>query len=220
MLISWVTKILAVSFILHGGCSFLIDSSTLRPSDGGQFLTTRHYMQLMDLLFEEKQSRRRLEQIVTTLQTKVDAMSKNEGQHAVNITTYLQPYVTRIANQEKELTTLRHTYDSILQTKESEIDKLCTAVTVLEQNHTSLLRDYTVTQANYRTLRLELEGLKQIKNLNVAYGLQQTNNDINKLKASNQARSQDFLALFNLTISFKKDISIAKKELDNVYNGK
>lgn len=54
----------------------------------------------------------------------------------------------------------------------------------------------------------------------MAYGLQETKNYIKKLKACNQARSQDFLALYNLKISFKKNINIAKKELDNVYNGK
>ncbi|XP_071150253.1 uncharacterized protein [Mytilus edulis] len=214
-----VAKILVVSFIFHGGCSFLLDSSTVKPSGGGQYLTTRHYMQLMDLLYEEKQTRRQLEQIVTTLQTKVDAMSNNGGQQAVNITAYLQPYAIRLENQEKELATVRKTYDSLLQKKNAEITKLSSTMTVLEQNYTSLLHDSTVTQTDYHRLKVEVEGLKQIKNLDVANGLQETKNDINMLKASNQARSQDFLALYNLTISAKKDISIAKKELDNIYNG-
>ncbi|CAC5411905.1 unnamed protein product [Mytilus coruscus] len=220
MLDFWLAKIVAVSFIFHGGCSFLLDSSTVRPSGGSQYLTTRHYMQLMDLLYEEKQTRRQLEQIVTTLQTKVDDMSNNGGQQAVNITTYIQPYVTRLENQEKELATVRYTYTNLLQTKEAEIAKLHTTVTALEHNYTSLLHDSTMTQANYHKLKLEVEGLKQVKNLDVANGLQETTNEINMLKASNQARSQDFLALYNLTMSCKKDISTTKKEVKGIYNGR
>ncbi|CAG2246388.1 unnamed protein product [Mytilus edulis] len=211
-----VAKILVVSFIFHGGCSFLLDSSTVKPSGGGQYLTTRHYMQLMDLLYEEKQTRRQLEQIVTTLQTKVDAMSNNGGQQAVNITAYLQPYAIRLENQEKELATVRKTYDSLLQKKNAEITKLSSTMTVLEQNYTSLLHDSTVTQTDYHRLKLEVEGLKQIKNLDVANGLQETKNDINMLKASNQARSQDFLALYNLTTEqyqLKKTSALPKRNL-------
>ncbi|CAC5383999.1 unnamed protein product [Mytilus coruscus] len=215
----WVSKILAFSLFCQAGYAFLLDGSTVRPNGGSQYLTTRHYVQLMDSLYEEKQARHQLEQIVATLQTKLDAMNNYGGQQAINLTTYILPYVSRLEKQEKELKAVQTRYGNLLQTKDAEITKLSSTMTVLEQNYTSLLHDSTVTQANYKTLKLEVEGLKQIKNLDVANGLQETKNDINMLKASNQARSQDFLALYNLTISAKKDISISKKELDNIYNG-
>ncbi|CAC5365465.1 unnamed protein product [Mytilus coruscus] len=95
-------------------------------------------------------------------------MSNNGGQQAVNVTTHLQLYITRLENQEKELTTVRNTYNSLLKTKEAAISKLHTTVTVLEQNYTNLMHDNTVTEANYHKLKLEVEGLKQVKNLDVA----------------------------------------------------
>ncbi|XP_076088015.1 uncharacterized protein LOC143058403 [Mytilus galloprovincialis] len=214
-----VFKILVFSLVCQAGYAFLLDGSTVRPNDGSQYLTMRHYVQLMDSLYDEKQARHQLEQIVATLQTKMDAMNNNGGQTAVNLTTYIQPYISRVENQERELKAVRTKYDSLLQTKEAEIAKLSTTVTVLEQNYTRLLHDSTVTQTDYHRLKLEVDSLKQIKNLDVANGLQETKNDINMLKASNQARSQDFLALYNLTISAKKDISITTKELDNINNG-
>lgn len=216
----WVFKILAFSLVCQAGCAFLLDGSTVKPNSGSQYLTMRHYVQLMDSLYDEKQARHQLEQIVATLQLKMNAMNNNGGQPAVNITTYILPYISRVENQERELKAVRTKYDSLLQTKEAEIAKLSTTVTILEQNYTSLLHDSTVTQIDYHRLKLEVENMKQIKNLDVANSLQETKNDINMLKASSQARSQDFLALYNLTISAKKDISMTTKELDNVYNGK
>ena len=216
----WMAKILVFSLFCQAGYAFLLDGSTVRPNGESQYLTMLHYGQLMNSLYEEKQARHQLEQIVATLQTKMDAMNSNGGRPEVNITTYIQPYVSRVEKLENKLKAVRTTYDNLLQTKDAKIAKLSSTMTVLEQNYTNLLHDSTVTQADYHRLKLEVEGLKLIKNLDVANGLQETKNDINMLKASNQARSQDFMALYNLTISSKKDIAITKKDLENVYNGK
>lgn len=40
------------------------------------------------------------------------------------------------------------------------------------------------------------------------------------LKATSQARSEDFRALYNLTMLNNKDISLAKQQLTDIYNGK
>ncbi|CAG2206485.1 unnamed protein product [Mytilus edulis] len=39
------------------------------------------------------------------------------------------------------------------------------------------------------------------------------------LKATSQARSEDFRALYNLTILNNKDIALAKQQLTDIYNG-
>ncbi|CAG2190880.1 unnamed protein product [Mytilus edulis] len=184
-------KILAISLTCYAGYAFLIYCSTGRPNSGSQYLTTRHYVQLMDSLYEEKQARYQLEQSVAMLQTKIDAMNNNGGHQAINITTYIQQYISRLEKQEKEL--------KAVQTKDTEIAKLSTIVTDLELNYTRLLHDSLVTQANYHRQKLEVERLKEIKNLDVVNDLREIKDDINMLKASNRARSEDILAFFQFT---------------------
>lgn len=215
MLNFWAAKLLALSVLYQGCFTFLLDSNTVGPNGENHYITTSQYAQLMNSLTEEKQVRHQLEQIVATLQTKVDASNYNGGQQLKNMSIYLQPYISNLKN----LTSMQNTFDSRLQTKDAEITQLHTKVAVLEQNYSRLLNENIAIKIDSHKLNQEVESLKQVKNLDVANGLQETNNAINMLKTTSQARSEDFRALYNLTMLNNKDISLAKQQLTDIYNG-
>lgn len=137
MLIFWASKLLALSVLNYGCFTFLLDSSTVGPNGENHYIATSQFAQLMNSLTVEKQVRHQLQQIVATLQTKVDASNYNGGQQLKNISIYLQPYISRLEN----LTSMQNTFDSHLQTKDAEITQLHTKVVVLEQNYSRLLNE-------------------------------------------------------------------------------
>ncbi|CAC5384011.1 unnamed protein product [Mytilus coruscus] len=119
----------------------------------------------------------------------------------------------------ENITSMQNTFDSRLQTREAEITRLHTKKTILTHNYSLLLNENIAIKIDSHKLNQEVESLKQIKNLDVANGLQETKNSINMLKVTSQARSEDFRALYNLTKLNSKDIGHAKQQLTDIYNG-
>lgn len=62
--------------------------------------------------------------------------------------------------------------------------------------------------------------MKLIKNIGVRNSLLATNNELQKLKVKSEARSQDFMGLYNMATSQAQDIRQLSKTLENTYNGK
>lgn len=89
MLNFWAAKLLALSVIYQGCFPFHLDRSTVGPNGENHYITTSQFAQLMNSLTEEKQVRHQLEQIVATLQTKVDGSNYNDGQQLKNMSIYL-----------------------------------------------------------------------------------------------------------------------------------
>lgn len=212
--------LLCAFYFISIGQGFLLESSTTGPA-GTQYLTYRHYMQLMELLFDEKQARHQLEQTVMKLQNKLNLVSnKNVVQESVNITEYIQPYIVRLEDQEKELVTLRQSYGANLQSQENQLNTLRYIVTHLQQNYTTLKQTTSKVQLDNGRLKQEVERLKLIKNIDVGNGFMATNNEIHQLKVKSEARSQDLMGLYNMATSQAQTISQLSKTLENTYNGK
>lgn len=212
--------LLCAFYFISNGEGFLLESSTT-GSAGTHYLTYRHYMQLMELLFDEKQARHQLEQTVMKLQNKLNLVNNNNGvQENVNISEYIQPYIFRLEDQEKELINLRQSYAANLKSQGNELNTLRHIVTDLQQNYTMLKQTTSNVQLDNGRLKQEVETLKLIKNIGVRNSLLATNNELQKLKVKSEARSQDFMGLYNMATSQAQDIRQLSKTLENTYNGK
>ena len=212
--------LLCAFYFISNGEGFLLESSTT-GSAGTHYLTYRHYMQLMELLFDEKQARHQLEQTVMKLQNKLNLVNNNNGvQENVNISEYIQPYIFRLEDQEKELINLRQSYAANLKSQGNELNTLRHIVTDLQQNYTMLKQTTSNVQLDNGRLKQEIETLKLIKNIGVRNSLLATNNELQKLKVKSEARSQDFMGLYNMATSQAQDIRQLSKTLENTYNGK
>jgi hypothetical protein len=178
-------------------------------------------MQLMELLFDEKQARHQLEQTVMKLQNKVNLVNNNNGvQESVNISEYFQPYIVRLEDQVKELITLRQSYGANLKSQENELNTLRHIVTHLQQNYTTLKQTTSKVQLDNGRLKQEVETLKLIKNIDVGNSLLATHNELHQLKVKSEARNQDFMALYNMATSQAQNIRQLSGILENTYNGK
>lgn len=212
--------LLCAFYFISNGEGFLLESSTT-GSAGTHYLTYRHYMQLMELLFDEKQARHQLEQTVMKLQNKLNLVNNNNGvQENVNISEYIQPYIFRLEDQEKELINLRQSYAANLKSQGNELNTLRHIVTDLQQNYTMLKQTTSNVQLDNGRLKQEVETLKLIKNIGVRNSLLATNNELQKLKVKSEARSQDLMGLYNMATSQAQDIRQLSKTLENTYNGK
>lgn len=212
--------LLCAFYFIYYGEGFLLESSTTEPV-GTQYLTYRHYMQLMELLFDEKQARHQLEQTVMKLQNKVNLVNNNNGvQESVNISEYFQPYIVRLEDQVKELITLRQSYGANLKSQENELNTLRHIVTHLQQNYTTLKQTTSKVQLDNGRLKQEVETLKLIKNIDVGNSLLATHNELHQLKVKSEAINQDFMALYNMATSQAQNIRQLSGTLENTYNGK
>lgn len=83
----------------YGSNGFLLDSTTKLPSIGNSGLSDRHYIQLMDSLYEERKARQNLEIIVTDLMKKVQTTTTNQ---------------TRSNEQDAKIEQLEQNYATVL----------------------------------------------------------------------------------------------------------
>ncbi|CAG2195231.1 unnamed protein product [Mytilus edulis] len=190
-------------FILLFFCcdGFLID--TTNPPGTGQFMTDKHYKTLMDLFIEERQSRIHLEDFVTQLQkehvqTQTALGNKLHELNKENNT--LEQYVKELKNKTEVL-------ENRLLDVESENIQLKLELNDLQKSHSALNN-----KVHY--FDTEIQSLKQLKSVsdlhavlrisNQTYHLEQelknTQSQIVVLQSSDNARKQDFLALYNKTI--------------------
>lgn len=148
--------LLCAFYFISNGEGFLLESSTT-GSAGTHYLTYRHYMQLMELLFDEKQARHQLEQTVMKLQNKLNLVNNNNGvQENVNISEYILLFIFRLEDQEKELINLRQSYAANLKSQGNELNTLRHIVTHLQQNYTMLKQTTSNVQLDNGRLKQEI----------------------------------------------------------------
>lgn len=90
-----------------GSDGFLLDTSTKLPSSGNSVLSDRHYIQLMDSLYEERKARQNLEVIVADLMKKVETTTTNPILSQTNI--------ARLNEQMSKIDHLEQKYTTVLQ---------------------------------------------------------------------------------------------------------
>ena len=203
-----------VSFLKFSD-SFVLDDKTQQPPTVGSFLTDSHYNTLMDMIYQERQSRLHLEKYVTHLHK-------------------------RLSDGEIQSKALQSKVE-ILERKQGScelIEKVQNTTDILASNYTSLLTDYNklkleFTNVSRRTNHLEtdLNVLKNIKSvsqlqyihnitlnvINVGKKLQETNNKVNVLMSDDMARKQDFLALLADNNKAKQTIASSTVQVENKF---
>ncbi|VDI58910.1 Hypothetical predicted protein [Mytilus galloprovincialis] len=205
-----------VFILLFIGCDgFLVD--TTNPPGSGQYLTDKHYKLLMDFFIEERQARVHLEDVVTQLHNELAQTQTAVGNklHALNKeNSTLEQYVKELKNKTEVL-------DNRLLDVESENIQLKMELDSLRKSHSALEVQYHQIKQNYATFEnkthyfdTEIQSLNQFKSVadlqavfrisnqtdHLEHELQNTNSQIVVLQSSDNARKQDFLALYNKTM--------------------
>ncbi|CAG2221986.1 unnamed protein product [Mytilus edulis] len=160
-------------FICFDG--FLVDSTN--PPGPGQYMTDKHYKTLMDLFIEERQARVHLEDFVTQLQKEFV-----KTQTALGIKLHELNMENNTIEQHLELKNLRRSHGAL----DNKVHYFETEIKSLKQ-----LKSVSDLQAVFK-ISNETEHLE--------HELQNTNSQIVALQSCDNARKQDFLALYNKTM--------------------
>ncbi|VDI60945.1 Hypothetical predicted protein [Mytilus galloprovincialis] len=208
--------------------TFLLDDKTPAPNNG---MSDHHYNAVMELLAEEIKYRRQLEVAVTQLHREMVAQTLNvtSSLHQTNLITELTEKVQRSDNKtymlqntvqqlkdenvaiRKNCSDIRMSYSMINSDHKqfiSEIHRLTEKLFAYENVSNEMTNELTalkqlisVIDNKYgKTLQLETQTLKQ---------------EVSALSASQAARQEDFLALYNQTTSYKAQLS---QNISNMYS--
>lgn len=167
---------------------FLLDGQT--ESSGG--LTENHFITLMKLLVEEKEQRHTLELAVTQLHSDFQSLHKNYSDLENNRSTIFEQY-SRLKN-ETEL-------------QQIKLDEINQNIAIEKIFQAQIMRYVSDLTSNMSKFQKEVDDLAQLKNVNqlkdvtslqsVMKTLQQ---GLLQVNITQQARGQDFLALYNMTL--------------------
>lgn len=195
------------SVVLFSLCEcFLLNSTSLSSGGGGTALTDKHYITVVDMITEEKQARRQLEQYVLQL-------SKTIATHVPD-----NPHFKNITRQSYDILQLKNdTFDlkqslSMLEGKYSQLSIAYEKI-VRENSHLQSLYDTCSNKTNELENRLKVweKSNTALKICNVTEfqtKMKVAESKISSLISSNNARSQDFLALLNQINKVDSEISL------------
>lgn len=187
--------------------SFLLETSTPKQViGGGSFLTDEHYNVLMDMLIQERKSRRSLEQYVVQLNQKMSSAENDI------LKTKSELGVLQITQSQHDLVNMIIGLQHQANVTDDKYDKL-----LLE--NANLKRELDVLKHEVNELRSDVNGLKSLKSVVQMQSVQHLNNITNHLEQEIQntndkvsilvsdatARKQDFIALVNEASEMKKE---------------
>ncbi|VDI12562.1 Hypothetical predicted protein [Mytilus galloprovincialis] len=186
-----IGKYMCFVFLLCFLCKaegFLLDGQT--DSSGG--LTENHFITLMKLLVEEKEQRHNLELAVTQLHSEFQILHKNYSDLKNNCSTILEQY-TRLKNVS-EVHQIR--LDEINQNRANE-----------KIFQSTIVRSITEVTSNISKIQTQVDDLMQLKNIkqlqdvrNLQLVMKTLQQGLLQVNITQQARGQDFLALYNMTL--------------------
>lgn len=189
--------------------SFLLETSTPKQViGGGIFLTDEHYNVLMDMLIQERKSRRSLEQYVGQLNQKISS-AENEI-----LNTRSEVGILQKTQSQQDLMNMIIGLQHKANVTDDKYDKLLL-------DHTNLQCELNVTKQKAYELQNEVNELKSLKSVaqmhsvqhlnNVTKHLEQeiqnTHNNINVLESDATARKQDFIALVQDASQMKTELA-------------
>lgn len=148
--------VLFLCFGLSG--AFLFDTSTISPDGGSVGITDKHYYDLLDLIMEERRSRRQLEQYVGgPLQGEL----KHLQNETISLKTNYQTLVSDNGNLKNKLSRLENetgSKDELFQFEqklndsrdatERQIQQVKTYVDNISQNYSSIINGISSNVAN------------------------------------------------------------------------
>ncbi|XP_076071847.1 uncharacterized protein LOC143043420 [Mytilus galloprovincialis] len=183
---------------------FLIDSSTPRTTNPG-LMIDKHYYMLMDMITDESRARRQLQQFVVQLQHELTD-SKAE----------IRVLKATVAMYNSDSKKLDHLYN---QTEGIQIE-----TEKLKRDYSTLQQNYNILQTENQNSQLEIQNLKHLKVVcdcisnksatvyqnntdNLSRTIQMINSKVNQLISDGNARKEDFLALYNKTLTSDRKVT-------------
>ncbi|CAG2223803.1 unnamed protein product [Mytilus edulis] len=226
-----MSRISFVSFLLYHGAlclhAFLLETSTPAKSVGGPVTNVgndNHYSALIELLMDEKQHRYQLEQRVAALE-----QSSGSTQQATRIL-QLENFVKHLEN---DLSSVKQSLAQQLN-KSNTVDHLAHVISdrsaICTQKYNDLSHRYDVLHTRFNTTNTKLaeveekmSNLDQLKGINQLQTIDSLQKEVNSLHSktdqlfsTSNARSQDFLALYNKTVMSEKKIANMGKTIKTV----
>ena len=233
------------------------------------YLTSRHYIQIMDILLEERRQRRLLEQDVKELQHKVNVLNfkpteciqnlkcidrvqihKKEFQNKNSDNGILQNKNSDTAmaqnkNTDNAMLQNKNTHNVMLQNKNTDNAMLQnknthnvmlqnkngdTAMSQNRNSDTVMLQDEMIEQQQNAIFETEWNNtiseqhVDPLTNTNKKRPkrntLQSILRDLSIIKASTDATNENYLMLYQMTSSMKRNMDRISKELEHIRNGK
>ena len=213
------------------------------------YLTSKHYIQIMDILLEERRQRRLLEQDVKELQHKVNVLNfkpteciqnlkcidrvqihKKEFQNKNSDNGILQNKNSDTAmaqnkNTDNAMLQNKNTHNVMLQNKNGD-----TAMSQNRNSDTAMLQDEMIEQQQNATFETEWNNtiseqhVDPLTNTNKKRPkrntLQSILRDLSIIKASTDATNENYLMLYQMMSSMKRNMDRISKELEHIRNGK
>lgn len=218
----------------------------LMQSTPASQITDKHYNFLLDMLIEERQSRRNLEVFITKLQSDVSHLQLC-GCTGTSITSP----INNTAALETKLNTLNSKFEKLenehsavvnrsiqlenelLDLKNLKLNSMQKDLETLKVQSTQLKSDYSLVVNKSDQLESVLQEVKQLKSvsdLQIVLKLQtqandlsqeigQTNNRQRAIISDNNARKQDFLALLQKVITSQGQIRTLNNETLSIKDG-
>ena len=196
------------ALVFDFSCSFLLNDKTTRPGTyNGAFLTDSHYNTLMDMIYQERQSRLRLEQYVTKVHERMFAVEQENE--------IMKAKINLLENKTYACS------DIILQNLQNETNLLAVNYQVVLKEQINISK---------RTLAVERD-VNAIKNANSISESKQINNstsdcsqlthelhilkgDVNDLKLDSIARKQDFIAFLRKSNANEENVNQSFKRIN------
>lgn len=224
---------------VHG---FLLNN---QQSNGGQTLPANQYMPLSTFFEEEKRLQQTMENLhhdTTTLRHDMDssfALLTSQLQQKLDLLD------TKLANIDKKnetkqdleekYKTLEQNYNNVrnelqlVTNKTNHLDELLLVQTGLYNDALTNISiqgsELAVLKKTVVSLDQEISNLKQLNSIQPLQEIKTLQNKVqiisaqtNSLSVQERARSQDFLALYNLTTSSLNELTMHTKQLENEHN--
>jgi len=195
-------------FVMFVSCQgFLLDSNTQTTTTGGTSLDDKRYNTIMGLLTEERRSRSKLEAIVAqellALRQEVAKCQCGNGNGGHS----------QINNQGAPTNDTKVLKEEIIHLKREQ-ELLKTEAAELVQNNTALKDKVVLLERNLTTMQNKQRDLN-LRNVtsHLEKALQITDNKLNTVINNANARTQDFIALFQKVIGLEQNHTVLK---DNV----
>lgn len=182
-------SLLFIALVFDFSCSFLLNDKTTRPgTNNGAFLTDSHYNTLMDMIYQERQSRLRLEQYVKTVHERMFAVEQENE--------IMKAKINLLENKTYACS------DIILHNLQNETDLLAVNYALVSKEQIGLSKRTLEVERDIIATKNVLSSFSELKQINnsTADCLQLTQDlhilksDVNELKLDSIARKQDFIA--------------------------
>lgn len=192
--------------------AFLLDDKTPLPDNA---LTDKHYIVLIDSLHEEKMARQRLEIAVTQLHRQLVGKTENLTNLPATCTCKLE------GESQIEIQKIKNETENLLQNITRQNEELQKMYFELRQNHSQLkgdneqlLKELNIVKNDSAVIRKTMTDLQQLKSIDELQTIKTLQMDTETLKSQvhmlsmkQTARGQDFLALYNNTISWEMEFA-------------